>query len=131
MVDIFEILSILFFLLYGGLVSIIMGLRRLPYTPTWVDNPRVKNDIKIELIKIHVSNWWRGVTILTSILIAIFVTALVSWVLAPTPEDLKIFEDFAVKLSFYLFLSALPGLIYVYMRILKQIHCLENLLLEM
>jgi hypothetical protein len=127
--DQFEILSILFYLLYGGLVSIVLGLKILPYEPEWFSNETIDRDIKIEIVKIRISNWWRGITILTSILIALFVTALVSWVLAPTPEDLKLFEDFTVKLSFYLFITALPGLIYIYIRVLKQINYLENILI--
>ena len=129
--DQFEILTSLFFLLYGGLVSIIIGLRNLSYEPKWMAKKGLKNKIKIELIKLGISKWWRGLTILTSILIALFVTALVSWVLAPTPADLKTFEDFTVKLSFYLFITALPGLIYIYIRALKQINYFENLLVKM
>ncbi len=127
--DLFEILSLIIFLLYGGLVSIVMGLRILSYKPDWLSNKDIDRALKIELVKIRISNWWRGLTILTSIIIALFVTALVSWVLAPTPEDLKLFEDFAVKLSFYLFIMALPGLMYFYIRILKQINYLENCLM--
>ena len=108
-----------------------MGLRILPFKPKWMDMNNVNNNIKLELVKISISNWWRGLTILTSILIALFVTALVSWVLAPTPTDLKLFEDFAVKMSFFLFILALPGLIYIYVRALKQINYLENILLQL
>ena len=129
--DQFEILSLLFFLLYGGLVSIILGLKVLSYEPDWFSDNKISNQIKIELVRIKISNWWKGLTILTSILIALFVTALVSWVLAPNPDDLKSFNDFTVKVSFFLFASALPGLIYIYIRVLKQISYFERLLLQL
>ena len=131
LMDLFEVLSLLYFVLYGGLISVVFGLRYKKLRPDWMDKKGVKSSLKLELIKISLSNWWRGLTILTTILIAIFISALVSWVLTPPPEQYKIVAVLTLKQAFFLFFFALPGLIFVYLRILKQINYYENLILEL
>jgi len=129
--DLFEVLSILYFILFGGLISMVFGLGYIKLRPDWMDKKGVKSNLKLELIKISLSNWWRGLTVLTTILIAIFVSALLSWILTPPPEELKNVADLILKQAFFLFFFSLPGLIFVYLRILKQINYYENLILEL
>ena len=129
--DLFEVLSFVYFILYGALVSLVFGLRFLKLKPTWMDERGIQSHIRLEMIKISLSNLWRGLTIFTTIIIAIFISALVSWVLTPPPEHFKIIADITLKQSFLLFLFALPGIGYTYLRIFKQINQLEKLILEL
>jgi hypothetical protein len=128
--NIFEPLSVLFFILYGSLIATIFGLYRVRIRPYFLDNKEIASSVMIELIKIRISNWWKGLSLITNILIALFITALVSWVLNPPPENGKIISDYTLKSAFIFFISATPGLIYIYLKILKNINYLEKCILE-
>lgn len=130
-ISLVDVQSALYFILYGGLVSLIFGLRKLKLRPKWMNKKKLQNIIKIEMIKISLSNWWKGLTIFTSLLIAIFISALVSWVLTPPPDHYKYLYDNVLKQAFFLFMLALPGIVFVYINIFKRINYFEKLIIEL
>lgn len=129
----------LFYLgLYGGFLGIVEGVWSIPVRPRILDAVDLSNEAKRQLSTYHVDKWWRGLSLLWATVIAIAITAAISWAgTSPVPPDavshsqLSQAELWKVRKLLLLIIPALPGMAILAWYVVRKTNSVYDRLIQL